>query len=148
MFCLQINDNYRFLQNSDVTLLRKIAKFVFWNEGLKNKIIFELNIINHQTSQMLNTKYRNKNFPTDVLAFALWDQKQVKTILLGEIYLNYEQTIIQAQKYQHSLKRELGFLFVHGLYHLLGYDHQTKTQENIMFSKQSRILTLVGLKRI
>ena len=63
-----------------------------------------------------------------------------KTRLLGDIYISIDKAKEQAISYEHSLERELSFLAVHGLLHLLGYDHMTKEDEKIMFTKQKEIL--------
>ena len=71
-----------------------------------------------------------------------------KTVVdLGEIYISLEKAIEQAKEYNHSLKRELTFLFLHGLLHLLGYDHMKEEDEKIMFNLQDEILNLEGVTR-
>ena len=80
---------------------------------------------------------------TDVLSFAFEDNNKICYNIrqLGEIYISIPQMIKQAKDYQHSEKRELAFLVVHGLLHLLGYDHtKGKEEEKIMFSKQELVL--------
>ena len=64
---------------------------------------------------------------------------------LGDIYISVEKAIEQANEYGHSIKRELSFLFVHGLLHLLGYDHMTKEDEEVMFTLQEAILKEKGI---
>ena len=61
-------------------------------------------------------------------------------VILGDIYISLDKASEQAKEYGHSMKRELCFLFVHGLLHLLGYDHMKKEDEEIMFSLQDKIL--------
>ena len=61
-------------------------------------------------------------------------------VVLGEIYISFDKAREQALAYGHSLDRELKFLFVHGLLHLLGYDHMTKEDEKVMFALQDQIL--------
>ena len=79
-----------------------------------------------------------------LLHFALEDEKEmispVPERVLGDIYISIDKAISQADEYGHSLLRELSFLAVHGFYHLLGYDHQTKEEEEVMFSKQEEVL--------
>lgn len=66
---------------------------------------------------------------------------------LGDIIISVQRAIVQAEEYGHSVERELGFLFVHGFLHLIGYDHATKEQEKTMFGKQEQILQKAGLTR-
>ncbi len=93
----------------------------------------------------INRDYRKIDRPTDVISFAYLDDKSevIKgdvPIDLGEIYICYEVAYENAQKYGNTIHRELCFLFVHGLLHLLGYDHMTKEDEEIMFPLQEKIL--------
>ena len=67
--------------------------------------------------------------------------------VLGDIYICIPRMISQAKDYGHSDKRELSFLIIHGLLHLLGYDHQTKEEEQIMFAKQEMILNGENITR-
>ena len=67
--------------------------------------------------------------------------------VLGDIYISLDKAKSQALEYGHSFKRELSFLAVHGLFHLLGYDHMTKEDEEIMFKKQEEALNKYGIKR-
>ena len=101
--------------------------------------------VDKPTIHEINKTYRFKDAPTDVISFAFLDDKNEVIIGdipvdLGEIYICYEVADENRQKYQNSIKRELCFLFVHGLLHLLGYDHQTKEQEEQMFPLQEVIL--------
>jgi len=66
---------------------------------------------------------------------------------LGDIVISVPTALRQADEYGHSVERELGFLFVHGFLHLIGYDHETEEQEKEMFAKQERILAEAGLTR-
>ena len=68
-------------------------------------------------------------------------------IILGDIIINIDKALLQADEYGHSLERELGFLTAHSMLHLLGYDHMEAEDEKIMFKKQKEILNNVGLKR-
>ena len=68
-------------------------------------------------------------------------------VILGDIYISLDKAKSQSKEYGHSLLRELSFLAVHGFYHLLGYDHQTKEEEEVMFKKQEEVLEIYGIKR-
>ena len=84
--------------------------------------------------QSLNAKYRNVDAPTDVLSFEMDDQ------YLGDIVISMDKVIEQAQEYGHSQKRELAFLVVHGMLHLLGYDHIDEVDRVLMREKEEKIL--------
>lgn len=105
---------------------------------------FSIIIIDNKQIKEINTKYRNIEKETDVISFALEDEKEenffINKRLLGDIYISLEKAKQQSKEYGHSLERELSFLSVHGLLHLLGYDHMKKEDEKIMFEKQEMIL--------
>ena len=96
----------------------------------------------------MNREYRNVDRPTDVISFAFLDNEENKDemlkhsgpVCLGDIYISVDKAKEQAEEYGHPLKRELSFLFVHGLLHLLGYDHMNKEDEEVMFKLQDEIL--------
>lgn len=112
-------------------------------EDLGN-VIFNIIIIDNPTIHKINKEYRNKDAPTDVISFALEDDKTViepdGVRILGDIYISIDKVHEQALEYGHSFKRELSFLAVHGLLHLLGYDHMEKSDEEVMFKKQEEVL--------
>jgi len=102
----------------------------------------------------LNMQYRSINSPTDVLSFPSLDAKPIpgnrrkKPILnLGDIVICLQIAQQQALEYGHALERELAFLTAHGLLHLLGYDHTTPEDEEVMFAAQKEILTRLGILR-
>ena len=97
----------------------------------------------------MNKTYRGIDRVTDVISFALEDNKtiELEVRLLGDIYICVERAREQAKEYGHSFLRELAFLSIHGLLHLLGYDHMEKEEEEIMFRRQEEILDEYGIKR-
>ena len=94
----------------------------------------------------INKEYRNIDRPTDVISFAFMDDINEQNIVgdfpkdLGEIYICYDVANENRKNYNNSIERELSFLFVHGLLHLLGYDHMEKEDEIEMFGLQDKIL--------
>ncbi len=113
---------------------------------LKKDLLFECFIVDEAEIQSLNREFRKLDKTTDVISFALWDSG-IKTNLLGEIYICYEKVLSQAKEYGHSFEREICFLFVHGILHLLQYDHILKEDEKIMFEIQNKVLELANIKR-
>jgi len=112
-------------------------------------ILFNVIIVDNEYIHKLNKEYRKIDRPTDVITFALEDEVDIITTprLLGDIYISIEKTKEQAILYNHSLKREICFLAIHGFYHLLGYDHQNEEEEKIMFSLQEEVLDAENIKK-
>jgi probable rRNA maturation factor len=88
----------------------------------------------------LNAKYRLKNKTTDVLSFAVEDQPSAASRLLGDVIISVEQARRQAKERSHSLRREMVTLLIHGILHLLGYDHERSArQAKIMFALERQL---------
>ena len=101
----------------------------------------------------INREYRKIDRPTDVISFALKDSEDSYEVMeggeeLGDIFINTEAVVSQAADYGHTLRREVCFLFTHGLLHLLGYDHMTPEEEAVMFQLQDVILDDIVPKKI
>jgi probable rRNA maturation factor len=115
-----------------------------------------LTFVDNETIHQLNKQYRGIDRPTDVLSFSMmesgeeepdiWLEDEMDT-MLGDIVISVPIAIAQSKEYGHSVEREIGFLFVHGFLHLIGYDHDTEEAEKEMFSVQEVILTKAGLPR-
>ena len=105
-------------------------------------------LVDNEYIHEINRNYRHIDRPTDVISFAFLDDnpnrdkmfQSKEMVVLGEIYISIDKAKEQALAYDHSLERELSFLFVHGLLHLLGYDHMNENDEKIMFALQEEIL--------
>ena len=142
-FCSEISEfeNFeeKYIDLIDLTL--KTLKLSF-------SPIISVSIINNKHIHKINKKYRGVDRPTDVISFAFLDEcpnrEQIlhshDVVPLGDIYISYEKAQEQAQEYGHPLEREMSFLFVHGLLHLLGYDHMKEEDEKVMFALQEEIL--------
>ncbi len=121
--------------------------------GLKkleiDEAIFNVIIVNNDYIHKLNKEYRNIDRETDVITFALEDDKTFNPDIriLGDVYISIEKAKSQSEEYGHSLLRELSFLAVHGMLHLLGYDHMKKEDERVMFQLQEDILDEMDIKR-
>lgn len=107
-------------------------------------------LVDNQVIKKINYEYRNIDQVTDVISFALndaqtlfpWEQNE-----LGDIYISVERAEQQRLEYGHSLEREICYLAVHGLLHLLGYDHQNSAEQKEMRAKEEQIMSQVGLLR-
>ena len=108
---------------------------------------FNIIIIDNKRIHEINKEYRGVDRETDVITFALEDHKDIEfedVRILGDIYISLEKAKSQALEYGHSFKRELSFLAIHGLLHLLGYDHMKLEDEKVMFG----IMLITPLKAI
>ncbi len=112
-------------------------------------VTFNIIFVNNDYIHELNKNYRNIDRETDVITFALEDDKTFnpEERILGDIYISIDKAHSQSEEYGHSLMRELCFLSVHGMLHLLGYDHMEKEDERVMFNLQEEILDEMGIKR-
>ena len=138
--------NYDLKKETDK--LYELLAFALKREKLDN-VEFNVIFVDSNTIHDINKTYRNVDRVTDVISFALEDNKTIELDhrLLGDIYICVERAEEQAKEYGHSFLRELAFLTIHGLLHLLGYDHMEKEEEKIMFQKQEDILNELGIRR-
>ena len=102
-------------------------------------------LTNDSAIQSLNRQYRNIDTPTDVLAFAMREDgdESMNPHLLGDVIISVPTAQRQAHAHNHSLDVEVANLTVHGVLHLLGYDHQISADATIMFEKQEAVLRLI-----
>jgi probable rRNA maturation factor len=112
-------------------------------------------LVDNQYIQELNSQYRGLDQPTDVLSFAMEeDATEGQDVspadapeLLGDIFISMERAVEQSKEYDHSLIRELNYLAIHGLLHLLGYDHQTPEDTAAMRVEEEKILAAFQIGR-
>ena len=138
------NDLYK-----DYDYLEDVLEYTLEHEKVNNAI-FSVIFVGNEEIQELNRDYRGIDRITDVISFALEDNNDIimnEVRVLGDIYICIPRMKEQANSYGHSEKRELSFLAVHGLLHLLGYDHMTKEDEKEMFELQEMILNDKDIKR-
>ena len=142
----EINDNYGY-QNYEY--LDEVITKVFEHENVHNAICSIIFVDNEEIHQ-INKERRGVDRATDVISFALEDSPDDfdEFRILGDIFISIPKMQEQAKEYGHSEKIELSFLVVHGLLHLLGYDHmKSKKDEEIMFSLQDEILESLNILR-
>lgn len=133
----------------DLNVMEDFINYAVLKLDLKN-VMFNVIIVDNENIHDLNKQYRGIDRPTDVITFALEDDKQIDIPcmrVLGDVYISYDKVISQSVEYGHSKKRELCFLAVHGLLHLLGYDHINEKDEKKMFEKQKELLDSYGIKK-
>ena len=135
-------------------LVRRCCTAVLVNEGFSGSAEVSVRFVDDEEIRRLNHQYRNKDVSTDVLSFPLgidgvYDiNNDTGAQLLGDIVISMPHAVEQAKKYAHSLQREIGYLTVHSMLHLLGYDHEKGGLELVrMREKEETALTQLGLKR-
>jgi probable rRNA maturation factor len=135
-------------------VLQKTAEILELSEDTEVSVL----VVDNETIQQLNRDYRDKDMATDVLSFPLEEEQEGSDEpeviggpmerMLGDIVISIEKAEAQAKEYGHSIERELAFLAVHGMLHLLGHDHEADAAtEKIMRSEEKRILALLGIGR-
>ncbi|RPF55597.1 rRNA maturation RNase YbeY [Aquisalibacillus elongatus] len=148
-------DEQNLLSEEQLGLLEQLLNYAAEMEEIKEDAELSVSFVNNADIQEINRDYRGKDQPTDVISFAMQEQGGEELQIsgvdlpdhLGDIIISVERAEQQAEEYQHSFQRELGFLTVHGFLHLLGYDHQTVEEEKEMFERQEHILEEFDLKR-
>ena len=133
----------------DEVLLNKVADYAMKSEDVNNGVV-NIIIVDNKKIREINKEYRKIDKETDVISFALEDDDtfiELPIRVLGDIYISIDKVKVQASEYGHSEKREICFLVVHGILHLLGYDHMNTSDEKVMFSKQDKILDELDIRR-
>lgn len=128
----------------------ELMRLTFDHLKIQNNYEVDVSLVDEETIHQINRDYRNVDRVTDVISFAFEDDdSELGRILgedvprmLGEIFICIPRAIEQAKEIGNTTDRELCFLFVHGLLHLLGYDHMKKGDEDVMFPLQETILSL------
>lgn len=135
-------------------LVRRCCNAALKEEKFTEDAEIAVSFVDNKEIQELNAKYRGKDIPTDVLSFPLgedgkYDRNQeTGALLLGDIVISLPKAVEQANFYGHSLQREIGFLTVHSMFHLLGYDHENGGIEAVrMREKEETVLTMLGIPR-
>ncbi|HTG69715.1 MAG TPA: rRNA maturation RNase YbeY [Candidatus Udaeobacter sp.] len=145
-----------------IAKLEQLLQLAGEAEGIADGEV-SLTFTNDEEIHQLNLEYRGIDRPTDVLSFAMQedgkdelgiifeveseDETDPISGMLGDIIISVDTAKAQSEEYGHSLEREIGFLFVHGFLHLIGYDHQDERSEAEMTAKQEAILNQAGLSR-
>lgn len=119
--------------------------------GIEDDVEVSCVLVDDERIHEINREYRHIDRSTDVISFAMEDNDQFyvegMSRTLGDIFISVDHAKKQAEEYGHSLRREMCFLFTHGILHLLGYDHMTDEQEKEMFGLQDQILGALSIER-
>ncbi|MBC1473587.1 rRNA maturation RNase YbeY [Listeria grandensis] len=155
---LDMIDETEELAPDALDLVEDLLQFAAQKLEIQNDSELVVTFVDNARIQEINREYRDKDQPTDVISFALeemgedeteivWEEDMEAPRILGDIVISTERALEQANEYGHGFDRELGFLALHGLLHLLGYDHIEPEDEDEMFSLQREVLTAYGLER-
>jgi probable rRNA maturation factor len=134
--------------------VRKIAQKVLEAEGVAPPYEVSLVFTDSETVQELNRNYRGVDEPTDVLAFYMLSQQEADFSFvlppdgvthLGEVIISYPQAVEQAREQGHPVEQELALLIIHGILHLLGYDHEEAEDEAEMRAREKELLEEIAL---
>ena len=135
--------------------LEKVCLKSLQYEEFNEDCEISLSIVTNDEIHDINKQFRNIDSPTDVLSFPQLtfeegeeaDVNENGEIVLGDIIISIDRAKEQAEEYGHSLKREMAFLSVHSMLHLMGYDHMVPEEEEDMFRRQKEILIEAGIPR-
>ena len=133
-------------------LVKKAIKATLKHQNIENDCEVSVTFTDHEKIHALNLEYRNIDRPTDVLSFPMYEAEELEDatgeIALGDIVLSLQRAEEQAGEYGHSFEREVSFLTVHSMLHLLGYDHEISDEdEKEMFALQDEIMKIIGIER-
>ncbi len=144
---VHVEEEFRGMVDED--WVRRIAQTVLKAEGVAPPYEVGLVFTDSETVKQLNRDYRGVDEPTDVLAFYMLPQKGADDSFalppdgvtrLGEVIISYPQAVEQAKEQGHSPERELALLVIHGILHLLGYDHEEPEEESKMRERERELL--------
>ena len=148
--------NFNDFAQEEMSNIQKVYDVAEKELALPQDLEVNLVIVSPDTIKEMNNKYRQVDRVTDVLSFPMLNNlNEINSecdatfgeVNIGDIYICRERATEQAQEYNHSIKREICFLALHGLLHLLGYDHIAPKDEQIMFPLQDRILQMAEITR-
>ena len=135
-------------------LVRRACNAVLTAEKFAGPAEVSVTFVDNEQIQELNAEYRGKDISTDVLSFPLGENGkfdknwETGAYVLGDVVISAEKAVLQAEIYGHSLQREIAFLTVHSMLHILGYDHVAGGMEQVrMREKEEAIMLQLGLPR-
>lgn len=154
-----VNESSMELDEQQVQALVEVAAEAVRTAFEPEEVEVGLTLVDDEAIAALNEQYRSVAGPTDVLSFPLWTRDQLaevranpdkypeRPLLLGDVVISLETARRQAEEYGHSFGREVAFLLVHGILHLLGYDHEDDESRAEMRAKEEAVLEATGWPR-
>jgi probable rRNA maturation factor len=134
-------------------LLREVCAAALVGEGVTGPVILTVTLVDDDEIREINRRHRDIDRPTDVLSFPLVDDANGFALPpgapreLGDVVVSYPRTLVQAAEYGHSVQRELAYLVVHGVLHIMGHDHELPAEQAVMRAREEAALAVVGLTR-
>ncbi len=132
-------------------LIRRACIAVLREEKFQGDAEVSVTFVDNDQIRRLNAKFRDKDSATDVLSFPMGENGEYDlnpstgAKLLGDVVLSMEKAAEQAQEYEHSFEREVCYLTVHSMLHLLGYDHMNSEEKAVMRMKEETVMSQIGL---
>lgn len=148
-----LNDEHNVPLSSGILVaMEKVTAEALADHNFPTNAEVSLTLCDDATIHDLNKTWRSVDAPTDVLSFPLLGDMTLQVpsgeeLLVGDIVISVERAQLQAEEYGHSLEREMLYLYVHGLLHLLGYDHLVEDEMLEMRTLEEALLSAVGATR-
>ena len=133
-------------------LIRRACTAVLRNDGFKGPAEVSVTFVDNEEIRRLNARYRDKDAETDVLSFPLGENgvydinQDTGAKMLGDVVISMEKAEEQSKQFEHSFEREVCYLTVHSMLHLLGYDHMEPGEKRVMRIKEESVMTQIGLR--
>lgn len=144
-------------KDNEAEIIKKVVSTVLDLEKIKHDVDVYITLTNNEEIHAINKEYRDVDRPTDVLSFPMYEKEEIPTLkkekqddieeILGDIIISIPKVIEQAQEYGHSYERELAYLTVHGMLHLLGYDHMEDDDKLVMREHEEAVLNKLDIHR-
>jgi probable rRNA maturation factor len=137
----------------DRRALRAVCTAALAAEGVTGSVLLTLTLVDDDEIREINKQHRGIDRPTDVLSFPLVDGAGAFALPpdaareLGDVVVSFPRAVAQAGEYGHSVERELAYLVVHGVLHILGHDHEIPSEQAVMRAREEAALAAVGLVR-
>lgn len=137
----------------DRRALRAVCAAALAGEGVTGPVVLTVTLVDDEEIREINRKHRQIDRPTDVLSFPLIDGTDAFALPpgvpreLGDVVVSYPRAVAQAEEYGHSVERELAYLVIHGVLHILGHDHEIPSEQAVMRAREEAALAAVGLVR-
>ncbi|MDD4170157.1 MAG: rRNA maturation RNase YbeY [Desulfotomaculaceae bacterium] len=137
------------LDNNLADFLVLVVQEAIKGRGYEDEAEISLVFVNDNYIRDLNLQYRGIDSPTDVLSFAMLEGEPLQggEAMLGDVVISLQAARRQAEEYGHSFRREVAYLTIHGVLHLIGYDHQTEDERRIMRNHEEELLARLELSR-
>ena len=161
IFSENICDNYKIDEASAINIAKQVFEYYMANIGSKsalagfkyNTVTFDILYCDSEKTHELNKEYRGKDYPADIITFAIFADDEDKFIFdgeinLGEFIIALDKVEEESKKKNKSFEEELYFLISHGIMHLLGFDHQTEEDYNFVVDMQNEALKVVEYYKI